>query len=228
MIILFSKIINKKRSLRKPIIIGFQAPSAAGKTLFAKDIQKKFGEENVLILTLDNFYHGLRSGEKASERDWDIPSSFNFKLLIKSLKLLSSGQSVEIPIYDFTIHKPKEKGLIVHSRPIIIVEGILVFSNEELNKLFDYTISIDADRKLRFHRRRERDQNERGRTLGEINIQLKQVAAAEDKFIFPSIEKMKEIMGENHYTINNNTDGGLDRKINNVVNWIKEKIQPMN
>lgn len=105
---------------------------------------------------------------KMSERkktNYDHPDSLETTLLIDHLRLLSKGKNVQVPEYDFTHHNRAKTTIDVFLKPIIIVEGILLFENIRLRNMMDIKLFIDTDADVRLGRRITRDIQERGRTL---------------------------------------------------------------
>ncbi|MFY9570586.1 MAG: uridine kinase, partial [Blastocatellia bacterium] len=103
--------------------------------------------------------------------NYDHPDAFDTDLLINHLAALRAGESIEQPIYDYPTHSRKAETIHVKPRPVIIVEGILVFVNSQMRGLMDLKIFVDTDADIRFIRRLDRDVHERGRTVESIITQ---------------------------------------------------------
>ena len=103
--------------------------------------------------------------------NYDHPNAIDFELLEKHIKMLKNGQDIEKPIYDFTTHRRTDKTELVSRAPIIIVEGILIFTIASMRELFDMKVFVDTDDDIRLLRRIERDMNERGRSFENIRNQ---------------------------------------------------------
>ena len=100
---------------------------------------------------------------------------------------LKQWEAVDIPVYDFSIHTRTDKTIRVEPRPVILVEGILIFAEPELRKLFDVKIFVDTDADIRFIRRLERDITERGRTTEMVvNQYMATVRPMHLEFVEPS------------------------------------------
>jgi len=155
----------------------------------SKAIVDALGEEKITFLSHDSYYKDLSHLVMAEreKNNFDHPDSLDTELMIEHLKLLKSKQSVNIPKYDFSIHSRLAEEELVHPRKIILVEGILIFSNPELLKLFDIKIFVDTENDIRIIRRIQRDQIERGRSADQIIAQyLETVRPMHLQFVEPS------------------------------------------
>jgi uridine kinase len=133
-------------------------------------ILERVGRTQIAYLPHDAYYKDQRHLEPAQRAkvNYDHPDSLETSLMVEHLKQLRSGQAIEMPVYDFTIHSRVDKTIQVAPRPVILVEGILIFAEPELRKLFDVRIYVDTDADIRFIRRLERDIVERGRTVQSV------------------------------------------------------------
>jgi uridine kinase len=100
--------------------------------------------------------------------NFDHPNSLETELLIRHIESLRDGKAVEVPIYDFATHSRTTQTFTVQPRRVVLVEGILIFAEPELRKLFDVKLFVDTDSDLRFIRRLHRDITERGRTTESV------------------------------------------------------------
>ncbi|PIZ25415.1 MAG: uridine kinase, partial [Chloroflexi bacterium CG_4_10_14_0_8_um_filter_57_5] len=122
-----------------------------------------------------------------AEVNFDHPNSLESELLIRHIKQLRSGQAVDVPIYDFSTHSRTERTYIVQPRPVILVEGILIFAEKNLREMFDVKLFVDTDSDIRFIRRLQRDIAERGRTTDSVIHQyLTTVRPMHLEFVEPS------------------------------------------
>jgi len=154
-------------------IIGIAGGSASGKTTLVKKIINQMKNEKLSVIDLDSYYKDLGglSEQERTEVNFDHPKSLDFDLLIKHIKDLKQGKSIEKPIYDFKTHLRKSETTLVEATKIILLEGILVFSNTELMKLLDMKIYVETASDIRLMRRIERDMKERARSLESIKKQ---------------------------------------------------------
>ena len=172
-----------------PIVFGVAGGTASGKTTVARMILKTVGAEQVAYLPHDAYYKD-RPDLPLAERtlvNYDHPNSLETKLLIKHIKQLVAGQSVQMPVYDFARHRRTEQTVLVDPSPIILVDGILIFTKRGLRELMDIKIYVDTDADVRFIRRLQRDMQERGRSLPSVIQQyLETVRPMHLKFVEPS------------------------------------------
>jgi uridine kinase len=175
--------------MKKPLLILVAGGSASGKSTVVTEILDKAGLEDVLILKHDDYY--LDQSDLPLEvrymTNYDHPSSLDNELLHKHLLLLMQGKAIEKPVYDFVMHTRSKEIEHVASKPIIIVEGILILENEEVRELSDMNLFVELDDDTRFIRRMLRDMNERGRTLESIISQYERtVKPMFHKYIKPT------------------------------------------
>ncbi len=125
--------------------------------------------------------------EDRAQLNYDHPQSLETDLLVQHVRQLLQGKSVEVPIYDFTQHLRLSDTKRVQASPIILIEGILIFTHRQLRDLMDIKVYVDTDPDVRFIRRLARDMNERGRTLDSIVKQyLDTVRPMHLEFVEPS------------------------------------------
>ena len=149
-----------------PLVIGIAGGSGSGKTTVAQEILNRVGPSRIAFLQHDSYYKDL-SGLPPTQRaevNFDHPNSLETELLIAHIEELKNGHAVQVPIYDFAHHSRTQESFTVQPRGVIIVEGILIFAEAELRKLFDVKIFVDTDSDLRLIRRLQRDISERSRT----------------------------------------------------------------
>lgn len=175
--------------------------SGSGKTFFSQalvdNLAKICGENICEIVYQDNFYFD-QSGKfdhDGGAVNFDHPDSIDFDLLAHCLRILKTGESTLIPIYDFATHTRSENTLRVQPRKIIIVDGILIFHSDVVRELFDDLVFFETAEELRYQRRLERDVKERGRTAEGVKQQfLRQVKPMHDLFVEPSKKFAKTIV----------------------------------
>lgn len=155
------------------MIIGISGGTGSGKTTVVQKIMASVGSGNVVYLQQDSYYRNLGDMplDLRHRVNFDHPDAFDTDLLINHLEALRAGEGIEQPIYDYATHSRKADVLHVDPRPVIIVEGILVFVNPQMRGLMDLKIFVDADTDIRFIRRLDRDVHERGRTLESVITQ---------------------------------------------------------
>lgn len=107
--------------------------------------------------------------------------------MVYHLDQLRHGHPIECPVYDFTVHNRSDETIHLEPRRVIIVEGILIFENEELRNLMDIRIFVDSDADIRLCRRIKRDVNKRGRSLESVLNQYQEtVKPMHERYVEPS------------------------------------------
>ena len=155
---------------RAALVIGIAGGSGSGKTTVAQEILQRVGPDRIAFLQHDSYYKDL-SGLPPTQRaevNFDHPNSLETDLLIENIACLRDGEAVQVPIYDFSTHSRTGRTFTVQPRRVILVEGILIFTEAALREMFDVKIFVDTDSDIRFIRRLERDLRERGRTTESV------------------------------------------------------------
>jgi len=148
------------------LFIGIAGGTGSGKTTVARKIASFF-TDICIIIPYDSYYRD-QSHMSITERrktNYDHPDSLETSLLITHLKKLKEGKTIAIPTYDFLKHNRSRKTIMTSPQRIVLVEGILLYENEELRTMFDIKLFVDTDADIRLGRRISRDIKERGRTL---------------------------------------------------------------
>ena len=140
------------------MVIGIAGGSGSGKTTLTNRLQQSFGGD-VSVIYHDNYYksHDALPYEQRCLLNYDHPDAFDTDLMIEHLAALRAGQTVECPVYDFTVHNRAPQTVTVAPAPVLIVEGILIFQNRALRDLMDIKIYVDTDADVRLLRRLRRD-----------------------------------------------------------------------
>lgn len=170
-------------------IIGIAGGSGSGKTSVTNKIMNNLEGHSVALIEQDYYYKDQShlTFEQRLKTNYDHPFAFDNDLLIQNLKSLQSGQSVEVPTYDYTNHTRSDKTIAFQPKDVIIVEGIFALENEELRNMMDVKIYVDTDADLRILRRLVRDTKERGRTMESVIDQyLTVVRPMHNQFIEPT------------------------------------------
>jgi len=156
--------------LPKPILIGIAGGSGSGKTTVQRKVVESFDKGSILVLEHDSYYKDFSqlSFEERASMNVDHPDSLETDLLVRHLDSLLEGNSIQKPTYDFENHLRLEKTELVESRPIIVLEGILILFEESLRSRMDIKIYVDTSDDLRLLRRIKRDIECRGRDLDSI------------------------------------------------------------
>ena len=152
------------------IIIGIAGPSASGKSLLANTIVNELGSDQVVVISEDSYYKDNRN-LTAAEREkinYDHPEAFDHELLCEHLRLLQKGQSVQIPIYSHSQHLRLPETRYIGQHAIIVLEGILLFTDKTLRELMDIRIFMSAPLDVCLSRRLMRDVVERHRSFESV------------------------------------------------------------
>ena len=152
------------------IIIGIAGPSASGKSLLANTIVNELGSDQVVVISEDSYYKD-NSHLPLAEREkinYDHPDSFDHALLCEHLQCLQRGESVDIPIYSHTKHLRTSETRCIGSHTIIVLEGILLFTDQSLRDLMDILIFMSAPLDVCLTRRLKRDVVERHRSFESV------------------------------------------------------------
>ncbi|MDX1641960.1 MAG: uridine kinase [Balneolaceae bacterium] len=163
-----------------PLIIGVAGGSGSGKTTVVNKIVKGIGKEDVLLIEHDSYYHDLSHlpFDERKKQNFDHPNALETDLMIRHLDALKKGNEIEIPVYDFVAHTRSDESMKASPKKIILIDGILIFSEPNLRKRMDIKIFVDTDDDVRLLRRLRRDISERGRDLDGILHQY-------EKFVRP-------------------------------------------
>lgn len=187
--------------MKDVIVIGIAGGTGSGKSTLINRIKEEFSD-SITMLSHDFYYkrHVGISFEDRKKLNYDHPAAFDTDLMIEHVKELSQGKEIERPVYDFTIHNRIDETVTVKPAKVIIVEGILIFENQELRDMCDIKVFIDTDADVRIIRRIIRDVEERGRTLESIvNQYLTTVKPMHEQFVEPSKKYADLIIPEGGY-----------------------------
>jgi len=170
------------------MIIGICGGTGSGKTTVAKSIVKSVSESDVIFIQQDSYYRDLKDMplDGRNLANFDHPDSVDNELMIHHLKRLRNGYAAELPVYDFRTHTRQAETRHVEPKPIVIVEGILIFAERGILEQLDIKVFVDTPDDIRFIRRLERDIAERGRTVESVIEQyLATVRPMHNQFVEP-------------------------------------------
>ncbi len=173
------------------LLLGIAGGTGSGKTTVVENIANIVPKENVAILTQDSYYkdNSHLSFDERENINYDHPNSIDFELLLIHLKELIKGNSIQQPIYSYITHSRTKEYTTIHPKKIIIVEGILVFTNEKLRNLCDIKLFVHADADVRLIRRIKRDITERGRDINEVLTRYETtLKTMHEQFIEPTMK----------------------------------------
>ena len=172
-----------------PLIIGIAGGSGSGKTTLANSILEAIGEDKIALLPHDAYYRDQRNKSLEERRlvNYDHPDSLETDLMIKHIQTLTHGEAIDLPVYDFKQQTRVAETVRIQPKPIILVEGILIFVEPNLRNLFSMKLFVDADQDICFIRRLLRDVTERGRTVESVIDQyLRTVRPSFIEFVEPT------------------------------------------
>jgi uridine kinase len=149
------------------MIIGICGGTGSGKTTIARSIVDAVGADKVVLIEQDSYYRNLADMplDERHQANFDHPDSIDSDMLVNHLMRLKQGRQVEMPLYDFRTHTRSDKIEIIEPKPVIIVEGILIFAEPRVLDLLDVRVFVDTPDDVRLMRRLRRDITERGRSF---------------------------------------------------------------
>lgn len=171
------------------MIIGICGGTGSGKTTIARKIVEAVGHERVVLVEQDSYYRNLADMplDERHQANFDHPDSIDSDMLVNHLMRLKQGLKVEMPLYDFKTHTRSDQIEIIPPKPVVIVEGILIFAEPRVLDLLDMRVYVDTPDDVRFIRRLRRDIAERGRTVDSVIDQYyRTVRPMHFEFVEPS------------------------------------------
>ncbi len=155
------------------LVVGVAGGTGSGKTTVARELADALPEGRAHIIEYDAYYREQSnvSDEERAATNYDHPNALESELLAKHVKALRSGQSADIPVYDFVTHNRSAETRHLEPRPVLVVEGIMALAVPCIRELFDIKIFVDTDADLRVFRRIRRDIEQRGRSFNSVREQ---------------------------------------------------------
>jgi len=204
--------------MRHPYLVGITGGSASGKTTFLRRLLASFPEEHICLISQDNYYHPRESQLMDSQgvHNFDLPSSIDAAAYADDVLRISQGEEVRRLEYTFNNAAVKPKELVFRPAPIVVVEGIFVFHFEEIAKLLDLKVYIDAQEHVKLHRRIIRDRDERGYDLADVLYRYTHhVAPTYAKYIAPYKHDADIVVPNNQH---------FDKGLEVLVGFLKGKV----
>ncbi|MBC8402998.1 MAG: uridine kinase [Candidatus Marinimicrobia bacterium] len=183
----------------KPTVIGIAGGTGSGKTTIARKLKHAYGPGEVVVIEQDAYYHDLSqlALEKRQQQNFDHPAAIDIDLFQSQLTALLAGETIKLPLYDFTIHTRKPETVTITPHHVIVLEGILVLHYPALRKFMDIKIYVETPRDIRFIRRLSRDIRKRGRTTQSVIDQyIATVRPMHELYVKPSKEYADLIIPE--------------------------------
>jgi uridine kinase len=152
------------------LIIGITGGSGSGKTTVVKKVKDSFSNNEVTIVSQDSYYkdNSYTPMLERAKINFDHPESIEFDLFLKHISLLREGQATEEPVYDYITSTRQKETIRVEPNPVIIIEGLLLFTDKRVRDLCDIKVFVDSDADERLMRILQRDTRERGKTLQQV------------------------------------------------------------
>ncbi len=173
-----------------PLIIGIAGGTGSGKTTVALKVAESLSDARVAFIEMDAYYRDfshLSRHELHHSVNWDHPDAFDVPLLAAHLAALANGESIEAPVYEFATHARSAETRAVAPGDVVVIDGILLLSDERLRARCDVKVFVDADPDIRLIRRIRRDMATRGRSLDSVLDQyLSTVQPMHLQFVEPS------------------------------------------
>ncbi|MGB2460558.1 MAG: uridine kinase [Flavobacteriaceae bacterium] len=151
-------------------IIGICGGSGSGKTTLVEAVRTHLSTDFASVISQDSYYknHDTLTFEERCELNYDHPNAIDSDLFVSHLNQLKAGKSIHSPIYSYSEHLRSDQFIEVFPKPVVLVEGILIFAHTPLREQFTTTIFIDAEDDTRLRRRMARDIQTRGRAAEEV------------------------------------------------------------
>jgi uridine kinase len=172
-----------------PVALGVAGGTGSGKTTVAHSILEAVGRSRIGFLSQDSYYKDVEWGSDHDllKHNFDHPDALDNDLLAEHIASLKAGRPVDVPIYDFVRHRRTGETHRVEPRPVVLVEGILLYVEPRLRRQLDFKIFVDTDADVRFIRRLQRDLLDRGRTVQDVLRQyIETVRPMHLEFVEPS------------------------------------------
>ncbi len=208
--------------MQHPYLVGITGGSASGKTTFLKRLLAAFPEDQICLISQDNYYHPRESQQVDTQGviNFDLPSSIDSQAFAADMLRITQGQEVSRQEYTFNnkILNPAvvPVKLVFRPAPIVVVEGIFVLHYEEVAKLLDLKVYIDAQEHVKLHRRIVRDRDERGDDLeGVLYRYTHHVVPTYEKFIAPYKHEADVVIPNNRH---------FDKGLEVLVGFLKGKV----
>lgn len=188
------------------LVVGIAGGSASGKTTVVNKVKEFFGD-NITVIGHDNYYkaHDDMTYEERTHLNYDHPNAFDTERMIEDVKKLKEGRTVEIPVYDYSVHNRSDRTQTVTPQRVVVLEGILLLYDAALRDLMDVKIFVDAPADERLVRRIKRDMAERERSLQSVLSQYQDtVRPMHEQFVEPTKAYADVIIprgGDNHVGI---------------------------
>lgn len=205
------------------IVLGVCGGSGSGKTTFAQRLIEIVGADTSVFIQQDNYYKDFSKQGHHNLHihiNFDHPDSLDFALMKAHVRALLEGEPFEQPVYDFQTHSRLDVVHRVEPRPVVVLDGILIFTDQELRDMMSLKVFVDAPDDIRFIRRLQRDRVERGRSVESVVEQyLKHVRPMHRQLVEPCRD-LADIV------VPNGTDNlrAVENAAESVAGWILQQL----
>jgi len=185
---------------QRPYIIGVAGNSGSGKSFFLNCFLKYFKQGEIAVISLDNYYipSGTKTREENKRYNFDLPSAFDTNALYNDIKSLSEGKTITKKEYTFNNPLLRPQVLEIKPSPILIIEGLFIFSYKEINSLIDHRIFIHTSEETALNRRIKRDFIERGYNEEEVLYKWNNhVIPAYHQYLLPYKDSCNQVIDNN-------------------------------
>ncbi len=187
------------------MIIGITGGRGSGKTDFIRELRNRFGEDQLAIISEDNYYRP-RQEQMADENgvlNFDIPEAIEDSALISDILKLKNGQAIIRTEYTFNNDRLSPREIKTTAAPVIIVEGLFILHRQEIRSLINLSVLIHARDELKLIRRIHRDQQERNYPLDDVLYRYQHhVSPAYQKYIAPYLDEIDLTINNNKHFVN--------------------------
>jgi len=201
-------------------LIGIAGGSGSGKTTFAHKVQERIGDQHSFVLSMDSYYLTNLPSELKTQKgntNFDHPHAFDWELLNNHLAALKRGESIELPVYNFSSNARDIETITIVPNKIVLFEGIFTLFDKNIRKLLDIKCFLHVDSDIRFTRRLHRDVKERGRSLESVIAQYYEtVRPMYQKYLDPQ----KQFAD---FTVGEETDVAADILAARIKEYINEE-----
>lgn len=204
--------------MQHPYLVGITGGSASGKTTFLRRLLAAFPERDICLISQDNYYHPRHEQLRDEQgiENFDLPSSIDSAAYAADVRQLREGREVRRQEYTFNNSDAVPAELVFRPAPIVVVEGIFVFHFEEIAKLLNLKVYIDAQEHVKLHRRIIRDRDERGYDLADVLYRYTHhVAPTYEQFIAPYKHYADIVIPNNRH---------FERGLEVLVGYLKARI----
>jgi len=152
------------------VALGVAGGTGSGKSTVARMILDGVGRDRIAFLAQDNYYRDVdwQVPDALEHHNFDHPNAIDTELFCEHLRRLKTGEPIDLPVYDFVHHRRTERTARIEPRPVVLVEGMLLFAEPSIRELLDFKVFVDTDADVRLVRRIRRDLNERGRSVQDV------------------------------------------------------------